>query len=100
MAQAATTTGARPAATIGWVLASEQFPAPAQIEIGVAAEQAGFDAVWSSDHLQPWQDNEGHASQAWLTLAALGQRTERVLMGTGVTCPSFRYQPAVVAQAF
>src|SRR5206468_4129143 len=49
---------------------------------------------------QPWQDNQGHAGFAWATLAALAQRTSRLRMGTAVTCPSFRYQPAVVAQAF
>lgn len=87
-------------AKIGFVLSHEQFPARDLIEYGVAAEDAGFDMIWCSDHFQPWQDNEGHASMAWLTLSALGQRTQRLLMGTGVTCPSFRYHPSVVAQAF
>jgi TAT-translocated FGD2 family F420-dependent dehydrogenase len=85
---------------IGFVLSHEQFTAPQVIEYGVAAEQAGFDMVWGSDHFQPWQDNEGHASLVWLTLAALGQRTRRVPFGTGVTCPTYRYHPAIVAQAF
>jgi F420-dependent hydroxymycolic acid dehydrogenase len=66
----------------------------------VAAEQAGFDGIAASDHFQPWQDNQGHAGFAWATLAALAQRTTRVHFGTVVTCPSFRYQPAIVAQAF
>jgi TAT-translocated FGD2 family F420-dependent dehydrogenase len=93
-------TNRRPGPTVGYVLSSEQFPVTDLVEYGVAAEQAGFDAVWSSDHFQPWQDNQGHASLAWLTLAAVGQRTHHVLMGTGVTCPTFRYNPAIVAQAF
>ena len=85
---------------IGFVLSTEQFAPPDLLRFGVAAEQAGFDLVWSSDHFQPWQDNQGHAGQAWVLLGALGQRTQRVPFGTGVTCPSFRYRPAIVAQAF
>ncbi|MCA1599448.1 MAG: TIGR03557 family F420-dependent LLM class oxidoreductase [Chloroflexi bacterium] len=85
---------------MGFVLAHEQFPAPHLVDYGVAAERAGFDMVWTSDHFQPWQDNQGHAGLAWVTLAALGQRVERLTMGTGVTCPTFRYRPAVVAEAF
>lgn len=85
---------------IGYVLSDEQFPVTELVEIGEAAEKAGFDAVWSSDHFQPWQDNEGHSALAWLTLAAVGQRTKRVVMGTGVTVPTYRYRPAIVAQGF
>jgi TAT-translocated FGD2 family F420-dependent dehydrogenase len=84
---------------IGFALSHEQFPAPELVELGVAAEQAGFDCLWTSDHFHPWQDDEGHAGQAWLTLAILGQRTT-IPFGTGVTCPTYRYQPQVVAQAF
>jgi TAT-translocated FGD2 family F420-dependent dehydrogenase len=91
----------RPAeATFGFVLAHEQFPVPELVEYGIAAEQAGFDAVWASDHFHPWQDNQGHAGFAWTTLAALGQRTARIALGTGVTCPTYRYNPAIVAAAF
>jgi len=85
---------------IGYVLSHEQFPPGELIEFAVAAEGAGFDAVWASDHFHPWQDNQGHAGQAWITLAAIGQRTARVALGTAVTCPTYRYHPAVVAQAF
>lgn len=87
-------------AKIGFVLSHEQFSAADLIQYGIAAEEAGFDMVWCSDHFQPWQDNEGHASLAWLTLAALGQHCHRLVMGTGVTCPTFRYHPSIVAQAF
>ncbi|MFL5731826.1 MAG: TIGR03557 family F420-dependent LLM class oxidoreductase [Chloroflexia bacterium] len=86
--------------TIGYVLSDEQFPITRLVELGAAAERAGFDAVWSSDHFQPWQDNQGHSALAWLTLAAVGQRTQRVVMGTGVTVPTYRYPPAIVAQGF
>ena len=86
--------------TIGFMLAHEQFTSLQLIEFGTAAEQAGFDFLATSDHLQPWQTNEGHAGMCWLTMSALGQKTTRIHMGTTVTCPTFRYNPAVVAQAF
>jgi len=85
---------------VGLSLLHEQFPLPQLVELGVQAEQAGFAAVWADDHFEPWQDNQGHCSLAWVTLAALGQRTQRLLLGTGVTCPSYRYRPQLVAQAF
>jgi TAT-translocated FGD2 family F420-dependent dehydrogenase len=85
---------------IGFMLPHEQFAVPELLELGIAAERAGFDLLATSDHLQPWQSNEGHAGEAWVTMGALGQRTQRVWMGTTVTCPTFRYNPAVVAEAF
>ena len=85
---------------VGFMLAHEQFPVAQLIEFGIAAEQAGFDLLATSDHLQPWQTNEGHSGAAWATMGALSQRTSRVWMGTTVTCPTFRYNPAVVAEAF
>lgn len=87
-------------ARIGFCLPHEQFPAPVLIEHAVAAVAAGFQALWVSDHFHPWQDNQGHAGHAWITLAALGQRVAGVPLGTGVTCPLYRYRPAEVAQAF
>ena len=63
---------------VGFMLAHEQFPVPDLVELGVIAEQAGFDLPATSDHLQPWQVNEPHAGQAWVTMAALGARTKRV----------------------
>jgi len=89
-----------PKPQIGFTLAHEQFTVPQLIECGVAAEQAGFDLVSLSDHFQPWQANEGHCGYAWVTMSALGQRTQSLRMGTAVTCPTFRYPPAVVAEAF
>ena len=85
---------------VGFFLGHEQFSPASLVEHAVAAEKAGFDSVWASDHFHPWQDNQGHAGHAWITLAAIGQRTSRILMGTAVTCPSYRYHPAIVAQAF
>jgi F420-dependent hydroxymycolic acid dehydrogenase len=85
---------------VGFMLAHEQFTVPELVELGVSAEQAGFDLLATSDHLQPWQMNEGHAGEAWVTMAAIGGRTQRVWIGPTVTCPTFRYNPAVVAEAF
>lgn len=85
---------------VGFMLAHEQFPAPQLVELGVSAEQAGFDLLATSDHLQPWQANEGHSGEAWVTMGLLGQKTQRVWIGPTVTCPTFRYNPAVVAEAF
>ena len=85
---------------LGFMLGHEQFTVSQLVEFGAAAERAGFDFVATSDHLQPWQANEGHAGMCWITMSALGQKTSRLHMGPTVTCPTFRYNPAVVAQAF
>jgi TAT-translocated FGD2 family F420-dependent dehydrogenase len=85
---------------VSFMLAHEQFPVPELIRLGASAESAGFDLVATSDHFQPWQANERHAGEAWVTLGALGQRTQRIWMGPTVTCPTMRYNPAVVAEAF
>jgi TAT-translocated FGD2 family F420-dependent dehydrogenase len=85
---------------IGYMLAHEQFTVPQLVDIGAAAAAAGFDFLATSDHFQPWQANEGHSGEAWVTLAALGGRAQDGMMGTFVTCPTLRYSPAVVAEAF
>jgi Luciferase-like monooxygenase len=76
---------------VAFMLAHEQFPVPELVRLGAAAEQAGFDMLATSDHFQPWQANERHAGEAWVTLGALGQQTHRVWMGPTVTCPTIRY---------
>lgn len=85
---------------VGFMLAHEQFPVPELVQLGVAAEQAGFDLLATSDHLQPWQANERQVGEAWITMSALGERTRNVWIGPTVTCPTLRYNPAVVAEAF
>src|SRR4030042_2403113 len=92
--------GSAMAPVIGYAASHEQFAASDLIEYAVLAEKAGFDALWTSDHFHPWQDNQGHCGHAWITLAAMGQRTQRLLLGTGITCPIYRYNPAEVAHAF
>ncbi len=85
---------------IGYKASAEQFGPRQLLDYAVEAEQVGLDSVTVSDHFQPWQHDGGHApfSMAWL--AAVGERTERVQLGTSVMTPTFRYNPAVVAQAF
>lgn len=84
----------------GYKASAEQFAPRELIEYSVRAEQAGFDSVFVSDHLQPWRHNNGHAPAALPWLGALVQATERVTVGTSVLTPTFRYHPGVVAQAF
>jgi coenzyme F420-dependent glucose-6-phosphate dehydrogenase len=81
-----------------WVqLASEQFPPSDLVRQARAAEKAGFEGLNVSDHFQPWWE-PGHSGHAWAILGAIGEATERVLVGTGVTAPVFRHNPAVTAQ--
>jgi len=85
---------------IGFTLAHEQFTVPQLVDSGSMASRAGFHFLTTSDHLQPWQANEGHSGEAWVTLGALGAQAPQSWMGTAVTCPTIRYNPAVVAEAF
>jgi coenzyme F420-dependent glucose-6-phosphate dehydrogenase len=85
---------------VGYKASAEQFGPRVLVELGVRAEEVGLDSVWVSDHLQPWRHEGGHAPHALTALAALGERTERVVLGTSVLTPTFRYNPAVLAQQF
>jgi coenzyme F420-dependent glucose-6-phosphate dehydrogenase len=86
--------------TLGYKASAEQFPPRRLLDLAVAAERAGFDSVWTSDHFQPWRHTDGHAPNALVWLGAAAAVTERVVLGTSVLTPSFRYNPAIVAQAF
>jgi len=77
----------------------EQFPPDALLRQAVAAEAAGFDGVSCSDHLQPWWE-PGESAHAWPWLGAVGQATEKVPFGTGVTTPGPRFHPVLIAQAW
>ena len=85
---------------LGYKASAEQFGPRDLLEFSVIAEQVGFDSVWVSDHFQPWRHQGGHAPFSLAWLAALGERTSRITMGTSVATPTFRYHPAIVAQAF
>jgi coenzyme F420-dependent glucose-6-phosphate dehydrogenase len=85
---------------LGYKASGEQFGPQELVDYGVMAEKRGFDSVFLSDHFQPWRHDDGHAPSAMPILGALGARTERIVIGTSVLTPTFRYHPAVVAQAF
>jgi len=85
---------------IGYKASAEQFGPRQLLDYAVQAEQVGLDSVTVSDHFQPWQHEGGHAPFSLSWLAAVGERTSRVLLGTSVLTPTFRYNPAVIAQAF
>jgi coenzyme F420-dependent glucose-6-phosphate dehydrogenase len=85
---------------LGYKASAEQFGPRQLLNFAIEAEECGFDSVWVSDHFQPWRHTDGHAPFVFAWLGAIGERTERVLLGTSVLTPTFRYQPAIVAQAF
>ncbi len=85
---------------IGYKASAEQFGPRRLVELAVSAEEHGLDTVTVSDHYQPWRHEGGHAPFSLAWMSALGERTERVLLGTSVLTPTFRYHPAVIAQAF
>jgi coenzyme F420-dependent glucose-6-phosphate dehydrogenase len=84
----------------GYKASAEQFGPNELADFAVLAEEMGFDSVFVSDHLQPWMHEGGHAPAAVPWLGAVGARTSRVLLGTSVLTPTFRYHPGVVAQMF
>ncbi len=83
---------------LGYTMMTEQAGPKELVRHVVGAERAGFDFAVSSDHFFPWLDEMGHAPNAWVTLGAAAQATERIDLMTYVTCPILRYRPAVVAQ--
>ena len=85
---------------LGLKASAEQFDPRELVEIAVLAEEHGLDSVTVSDHFQPWRHNGGHAPFSLAWMAAVGERTKRVQIGTSVMTPTFRYNPAVIAQAF
>ena len=84
---------------IGYTLSSEEFGPRELVRFAERAEAAGFDFVSVSDHFHPWIDEQGHSPFVWATLGGVAQATERVSVATGVTCPTTRVHPAIVAQA-
>ena len=85
---------------LGYKASAEQFGPRELLDFSCLAETVGFDSVFVSDHFQPWKHTDGHAPSALAWLGALGARTQRVVIGTSVLTPTFRYHPSVVAQVF
>ena len=85
---------------IGYKASAEQFGPRELLNYAVLVEELGLDSVTVSDHFQPWRHEGGHAPFSIAWMSAVGERTSRVLLGTSVLTPTFRYSPAVMAQAF
>lgn len=85
---------------IGYKASAEQFDPGSLLHFCRVAEEVGFDSVFISDHFQPWRHTGGHAPFGFAWLGAAGAATNRVLLGTSVLTPTFRYHPSIVAQAF
>jgi coenzyme F420-dependent glucose-6-phosphate dehydrogenase len=84
---------------LGFALSSEDHPPNELVRQAALAERAGFTFALISDHFHPWVDAQGHSPFVWTTLGGIAQATEKIRVGTGVTCPMIRIHPAIVAQA-
>lgn len=83
---------------IGYKASAEQFAPKELADFAVTAEELGFDSATISDHYQPWRHQGGHAPNSIVWMSHVGARTERIMLGTSVLTPTFRYNPAVIAQ--
>src|SRR5215212_5326357 len=84
---------------IGYVLSSEETSPNDLVRNARRAEEVGFTTAWVSDHYHPWIDEQGQSPFVWLVIGGIAAATERIRLGTGVTCPSIRIHPAILAQA-
>ena len=84
---------------VGYKLSSEEFSGPKLVELARAAEDRGFAFALISDHYHPWIDRQGQSPFVWSVLGGIAQRTKKLVVGTGVTCPTTRLHPAIIAQA-
>ena len=84
---------------LGYAISSEEHAPLDLVANAVRAEEAGFELALISDHFHPWIDRQGHSPFVWGVIGAIAARTERLRLGTGVTCPTIRIHPGIVAQA-
>ena len=84
---------------LGYAISSEEHAPLDLVENAVRAEAAGFELALVSDHFHPWTDRQGHSPFVWGVIGGIAARTETMRLGTGVTCPTMRIHPAIVAQA-
>jgi G6PDH family F420-dependent oxidoreductase len=84
---------------IGYWLSSEEHAPADLVANAVRAEEAGFDHLLISDHIHPWVDAQGHSPFVWSVIGAIAHATDRIELGTAVTCPLIRVHPAIVAHA-
>jgi len=85
---------------IGYQMSLEQLQPDVALDHAVLAEKYGFESIWASDHFMPWYHTDAASSFAWSWLGAAAQATKKIRFGTGLTAPTFRYHPGLVAQAF
>ncbi|WP_129668964.1 TIGR03557 family F420-dependent LLM class oxidoreductase [Phytoactinopolyspora endophytica] len=85
-------------ARVGYAAMLARFHPSEAVALAAEAEHAGFDGVMADDHFQPWTPHQGQSGFVWNVMTAMAERT-RGSVGVGATCPSFRWHPAVVAQA-
>ncbi len=85
---------------LGYKASAEQFGPNELLSYTLLAEEQGFDSAFVSDHFQPWRHNGGHAPFALAWLGAAGAKTSRIVLGTSVLTPTFRYHPSIIAQCF
>jgi G6PDH family F420-dependent oxidoreductase len=84
---------------LGYTLSSEEHPPSRLVEIARLAEEAGFGFAVVSDHYHPWIDRQGQSPFVWSVIGGVAHATERIRLGSGVSCPTMRIHPAIVAQA-
>ena len=84
---------------LGYALSSEEHGPNDLVEYASSAEDAGFEFALISDHYHPWIDDQGQSPFVWTTLGGIARETEDLRVGTGVTCPTMRIHPAIIAQA-
>jgi G6PDH family F420-dependent oxidoreductase len=84
---------------LGYALSSEEHAPNELVDQARMAEDSGFHFLLVSDHFHPWVPQQGQSPFVWSTLGGIAQATERISVGTGVTCPIMRYHPALIAQA-
>lgn len=83
---------------IGLQVSLDQVQPDAGLKLVKLAEDYGFDSIWVTDHFLPWSDFHGSGGFAWSWLGSVGEATKKIKIGTGLTCPIFRYHPAIIAQ--
>src|SRR3954451_8594178 len=84
---------------IGFTLASEDWSPREVVQLAQRAEEVGFEYALISDHIHPWNDNQGSSPFVWSVIGGISEATERLRIGTGVTCPLIRIHPALIAHA-
>jgi len=85
--------------TLGYKLSSEEQSAIDLVRYAQMAQDAGFGFALVSDHYHPWTSRQGQSPFVWTVLGAIAHATQRLTVGTAVTCPTMRIHPAIIAQA-